>query len=537
MIRHRLCRTGCALAAGLWVAATATPLWAEDWPQLQHDPQHSGRSNVAVSTGSTAKWVWVDEANLTHDFQSQNNAKINYPNPREVVLAGNVQPIVAGDTVFFGAANGLFFALRGQDGTLAWKRQLNGAVLHTAAFAEGKVIVGCMDHRIYGLDAADGKVLWSYQTGAGISAAPIIVNRTVLVGSRDGTFYALGLDGSLKWRYRTIADDPDHPFCEAPIFQSAASDGIRVFFGAENMYFYALDLGTGTELWRRKLGGTSFEYTWPVVYLDPGGDPSKNLVLTFVMVPFGKSEDLMEAELDVLPNLNNGESLPDYAARVWPLERGAIRQYLNQHPAYRNFYALKPGDGSNAFAEEIPMGRVGGIGYPGRAPVIDGQNRILLYWRTKSATFLTGGTFGSKYTPDISAMNSSTGDRIWLSPGTTLGAELDNNFVLTVGGDWLYLSNHMRGVRACNLTTGDSVFTTMFMASWDGANYRNWGAKLIWWGNDDNPDEYPPPSRHRSPQGDCGAVPVTVAGKSMLIIQESGHYQINFGCLAGLEAQ
>jgi len=60
------------------------------------------------------------------------------------------------------------------------------------------------------------------------------------------------------------------------------------------------------------------------------------------------------------------------------------------------------------------MGRVGGIGYPGRAPVIDTQGRILMYWRTKSAVLLSGGTFGSAYTPDISAMDPATGDRRWL---------------------------------------------------------------------------------------------------------------------------
>jgi len=37
--------------------------------------------------------------------------------------------------------------------------------------------------------------------------------------------------------------------------QSAASDGERVFFGAENMFFYALDAETGQELWRRKWAG------------------------------------------------------------------------------------------------------------------------------------------------------------------------------------------------------------------------------------------------------------------------------------------
>ena len=81
------------------------------------------------------------------------------------------------------------------------------------------------------------------------------------VGSRDGYFYAINMsDGSLKWRYKTVAASAGDPHSGAPIMQSAAGDGTRVFFGAENMYFYALSATSGAELWRKKLGGQSFQF-------------------------------------------------------------------------------------------------------------------------------------------------------------------------------------------------------------------------------------------------------------------------------------
>ena len=115
------------------------------------------------------------------------------------------------------------------------------------------------------------------------------------------------------------------------------------------------------------------------------------------------------------------------------------------------------------------------------------------------------------------------------------------NFVEKKYQSVLEFNNHMRGSFCCNLENGNSNKMTQIMSKWDGAGYRAWGYKLIWWANDDDESNLdvtmPPPSAYRSPQGDCGIVLATVAGKSMMFIQESGHYQINFGCIAAVEAQ
>ena len=208
---------------------------------------------------------------------------------------------------------------------------------------------------------------------------------------------------------------------------------------------------------------------------------------------------------------------------------------------------MRTNDGSSPYADYVPMGRIGGIGYPARAPVIDNQNRILLYWRTKSATFLTRARFGSKHAADISAMDPNTGDRVWIDHDTQWGVEMDNNNVLTVGGDWIYGDNHMRDSFSCNIETGEHHNIAAIAAVWDGNGHRgsgspgSWGCPLVWWGNDDDPDpmgsNLPPTSIHRSPQGDCGIVIAEVNGRPLMFIQESGHYQINFGCIAAVEGQ
>ena len=64
----------------------------------------------------------------------------------------------------------------------------------------------------------------------------------------------------------------------------------------------------------------------------------------------------------------------------------------------------------------------------------------------------------------------------------------------------------MRGAHCLNLKNGGTVRATSILADWDGANFRNWGNRLVWISNDSNPQQLPPPSVHRSPQGDCGIV-------------------------------
>lgn len=505
----------------LLTIATGSDLRAErDWPQLQRDAARSGRSDISVGPRVKAKWIWVDEEHVTRDFDSRKDAKISYPSTRTLIIAGSVQPVVAEQKVFFGADDGSLFALNAADASTAWKVKGDGAVLHTAAYAAGRVVVPNMDHNLYCFAAADGRQIWKVTAGAGFSAAPLIVEGTVLIGSRDGTFYAVDLhSGRVRWRYRTVAASPDDLFSGAPIMQPAASDGRHVFFGAENLYFYCLDVKTGAELWRTKLRGQSFQYSWPVV--------ADGRVIVPMMTSAGDVAYLCEKELDALPN--------GPAAEIWPQERRMLLQWLDENPQQQSMFVLDVVTGKEAF--RMPLGRVGGLNNPPRSPAIYSDGRPVLYWRTKTATVLTGGTFASKYTPDLSALNLRTGDREFFTPprNSGFGVEMDNDFALTVGGDWIYLNNHMRGAHMVNPKIGEASRLTSIMADWDGGNFRNWGNQVIYWGNDSNRRDSLPPSAHRSPQGDSGVTVVEVGGKPTLILSESGHYQIDFGAIVALE--
>ena len=506
-----------------------------DWPQLQRDAGHSGRTSASVGPAVKCKWVWVDEQNVTRNFESRKDSRIAYPKERTVVIAGDVQPIVAEGKVFFGADNGQFFALNASNASTAWKAQLGGAILHTAAYADGKVVVPCMDRKLYCFSAIDGRKLWEMPTGAGILAAPLIVDKVAYVGSRDGVFYAASLsDGRVLWKYTALAKDAEDPFTGAPIVQPAASDGTHIFFGAENLYFYCLDAKTGKEVWRKKLRGQSLLYTWPVVV--------GKVVMIPVMTSAGDVAYLCEAELKALPGLDDKKSTDmvkrnALAKDIWPKERDIFLKWLKENPHQQSMFVLDAATGEEAYT--MPLGRVGGLNNPPRAPVLYSDGRPILYWRTKSSTVMTGGTFASDFTPDLSAMNVQTGDREAFTPdkATGMNCEMDNNWTLTVGGDWVYLNNHMRGVMSVNPKTGDKGRITSIMANWDGGDFRGWGNQIIYWGNDSNKTDALPPSTHRSPQGDSGVTIVEVDGKPTMIFSESGHYQIDFGAIVALESK
>lgn len=501
-----------------------------DWSQLQHDPQHTGRTAVSVPpTTYNVAWAFVDKNHIVKNFVSGVNKSITdgfeagFKN--STIFATNVQPIVSAGLAFFGSMNGTMYAVDAVSGDFKWEFPTQGAIMHTAGFESGVLVFGSMDGNIYGLDALTGTKKWQVKTGAGVSVAPVINNGVAYIGSRDGKFYALDVQsGTVKWTYSTRVDplNPNSPFNLAPIAAPAAlsEDGSTVFFGAENMFFYAINTLDGSEKWSpKKLVGQSFQNSWPFV--------KGNKVIVRTMSSLVGAEFLMEAELDALcgfdTTLNKCTKTPTNAE-----ERTSIQNWLTQNPEQKTMYVFNVSDGVEPF--QVGMARVTGNNLPPHPPVVDNLDRVLTYWRSSVSTFLSGGTFGSKHCPDISALDLTSGDRINIGPTVAFCPELDNGFTLTVGGDNLYMSQPFRGTKAINLTSGKLTYITWPIATWDGTNSRYTGA-IIYYGNDSqtnsniNTDGGPldprPPHDYRPTWGIVGASIASTNGTSLLYINES----------------
>jgi eukaryotic-like serine/threonine-protein kinase len=178
-------------------------------------------------------------------------------------------PVVAGDTLYIGSGDHVFYALDAATGAVKWKFKTDGRITSTAAVSGSFVYFGSHDGNFYAVDAATGQLKWKFKTegerrfaakhihGAEPAtetmpdpfdtflSSPAVWNDSVYFGSGDTNVYALdAATGNLKWKFKT--GDVVHA--------SPAISGGALFIGSWDSYFYSLDAITGKENWRFKTG-------------------------------------------------------------------------------------------------------------------------------------------------------------------------------------------------------------------------------------------------------------------------------------------
>ena len=171
-------------------------------------------------------------------------------------------PVVDGDTVYVGAKDGRFHAVRARDGKGVWvwtgANRIDGraAVADDAVcFVDGKIELVC-------LNRADGSLRWRFPlhdarlagkpapdnpTFNRRTATPLIIANTVYCGSSDGGLYAVDVATGRKiWR----AD------AKAPVYSGISRvDDTTLAFGCMDGSIVTLNRTTGVELRRFKAGG------------------------------------------------------------------------------------------------------------------------------------------------------------------------------------------------------------------------------------------------------------------------------------------
>ena len=216
---------------------------------------------------------------------------------------------VAGDSLYFGSADGFLYAVSKRDGQLRWKFQTGGAIAGAPAVVGSTVIVASRANTVHALDTADGTLRWSFamqptlptptewnyftappvvsgqqvlvasgdghlyaldhatgvkrwafQTGDSLRAAPLVVGDTVYQPSGDDHVYALSLkDGALRWKFATagVGYDLTQGFIRSDIFtRPSLQDGLLVF-GSRDANVYAVDIATQEKKWT-----FAYDSTW-----------------------------------------------------------------------------------------------------------------------------------------------------------------------------------------------------------------------------------------------------------------------------------
>lgn len=209
----------------------------------------------AVSAGR----VYVADAKGRAVAVAADSGRIQWE--RDTGLAFSGGPDLEGDRLVLGTSGGELVALSASNGRELWRTQLGSEVLsvprHTG---EGKVIVHTLDDTVYALDAANGAELWRVSYPAPVltlrgSSSPAITPSGIVVGLSGGKLVKLdATDGTPIWEVTITSPSGRSELARiADIDADPIVVGTIVFVGTYNGDLAAVDLETGTVLWRREL--------------------------------------------------------------------------------------------------------------------------------------------------------------------------------------------------------------------------------------------------------------------------------------------
>jgi outer membrane protein assembly factor BamB len=209
----------------------------------------------AVSGGR----VYVADAKGRAVAVAADSGRVQWERDTGLTFSGG--PDLEGDRLVLGTSGGELVALSASNGRELWRTQLGSEVLsvprHTG---EGKIIAHTLDDTVYALDAANGAELWRVSYPAPVltlrgSSSPAITPSGIVVGLSGGKLVKLDpTDGTPIWEVTITSPSGRSELARiADIDADPIVVGTIVFVGTYNGDLAAVDLETGTVLWRREL--------------------------------------------------------------------------------------------------------------------------------------------------------------------------------------------------------------------------------------------------------------------------------------------
>jgi outer membrane protein assembly factor BamB len=131
-------------------------------------------------------------------------------------------------------AKGFIAAFDLNDGSAKWFKDIGGAVLGSAALANGAAVVTATDGKVRAFGLADGKLRWTCNTGQPLFAPVAISRNSVYAGDLDGVLHAIDLKSGKK---RWTLDLATHPDVQSPgmIYGGPVVHGGRVYLANCNL--------------------------------------------------------------------------------------------------------------------------------------------------------------------------------------------------------------------------------------------------------------------------------------------------------------
>jgi len=107
------------------------------------------------------------------------------------------QPLVEGNTLFFGSSDGNFYSLDIPSGYMNWTFRTNGPINAVGAIIGTRVFIGSGDGKVYCLNKETGELYWEFQTKGGVNSTLVPWKEGIMAASDADAFYYLNLQGEL----------------------------------------------------------------------------------------------------------------------------------------------------------------------------------------------------------------------------------------------------------------------------------------------------------------------------------------------------
>ena len=423
-------------------AAPAVTRAVADWPQFQQNAAREGRAPSGPAGPYRARWIWcgrdavlrnkASSAKWSDDLTGREGYSFPLPASVEMTFAEGMQPIHAGGVVYVLDEEGRSYAIDARDSSTKWVGVNPGGSINTPVLAGRLLISASLTGRITAAHVEDGKEAWSLETRRAVTGSPALVGTRLYVANHAGDVYAIdAATGQVTWRVRL----------GGPCVGGIAADESGCYLGAQDRCVYALNAADGGVRAKTKIASQGFRMLWPVLWNDA-------VLVQVVGVVCAGSEHVFD---DVL---QSGQTPAEETRNVrrWLAGDDNAGEWKWASTDMKHFYVLDKRSLKERYV--VPNGPSEGCGYPADPPAIDTHNRPLLWFRTKFPTFTSkSASFGTRYTLDVSTFDPATGDRVPIDNGhfTGQGAETDNAFAFSVGGDTLFMRQRFRGTHAMDL--------------------------------------------------------------------------------------
>ena len=478
-----ICLLASACCLGLW----AQPAVAADWPQLQGNAQHTGYTADSIAPPYRVRWMWLgpsqtlrnhaSNASWPDDLTSRSGYNFPLPSSVSITLADFAQPVVSGTRVFIGDQQGNVYAINYSDGTTLWTQPLPGGTVAAGAVSGSTVVFVSVTGIVRGYSVTDG-TYWTVNVGRCITAPPLVFNGVVYVGDHGGIVRAIDPASGTVSYSRQLGGAIKH---------GLAGSGGKIYVGAENMVFYAMNTSDLSIANQHQCTGQSFRMAWPVIL-------GSYVYAQLCMIPLmGSDQYTMDSVCQA------ATSIDDEQNRILQWQQGQ-GGYSDASPDWKHLHVMNLTDLAEPFT--VPCGVSEGCGLPPEPPVADASGRALFYWKTKypkltqlgQYTVPGGGgaaVYGTCYSLDISAMDTSTGRRIVIDPaGHVAGVriETDNMYGLSMGGSLLFMRQRFRGTQSINITNASYRYIQQESRYKDGGDYTS---DVYYDGTNDSVDTLP----------------------------------------------